>query len=238
MIESDMNSLTRVMFAVATLTVSVFADGPGRIESRYIGRDFALTADPGSAAWKKTPGVFADHGPKGEPVSGHRTEIRSRWTRKNLYILFICPFEKLSLKANPSTSTETNKLWDYDVAEIFIGTDFNHIRRYTEFEVSPQGEWVDLDIDRDHPLPEGGWLWNSGFKVKARIEQARKVWYGEMQIPMKSIDARTPRAGNEMRVNLYRIEGPAPNRIYIAWQPTNSSTYHVPEAFGRLVLTK
>jgi hypothetical protein len=233
-----MNSLKRVMFAVAFSAALLLADGPGRIESRQIGRDFALTADPNTGAWKNVTGVFADHGPKGDPVPDHKTEIRSRWTRNNLYILFICPFQDLHLKASPSTSTETNKLWDYDVAEIFIGTDFDHIRHYTEFEVSPQGEWVDLDIDRDHPKPEGGWLWNSGFKVKARIDQAQKVWYGEMQIPMKSIDTRPARRGNEMRVNLYRIEGAEPHRIYIAWQPTNSSTYHVPEAFGRLVLAK
>jgi hypothetical protein len=233
-----MNSLARVTFAVTFSATLILAEGIGRMQSHSIARDFALTADPNAPAWKNVKGVIADHGPKGDPVAGHRTEIRSRWTRDNLYVLFICPYEKLHLKANPSTTTETNKLWDYDVAEIFIGTDFEHIRHYTEFEVSPQGEWVDLDIDRDHPKPEGGWLWNSGFKVKAHIDEARKIWYGEMQIPMKAIDSRPARAGNEMRVNLYRIEGPEPNRTYIAWQPTNASTYHVPEAFGRLVLTK
>lgn len=238
MIGINMNSLARVMFACLLLAAPVLADGPGRIESRRIGKDFPLTADPNARQWKGVRGVAADHGPKGEPVSEHRTEIRSRWTQDNLYVLFICPYRQMHLKPNPSTSTETNKLWDYDVAEIFIGTDFNNIRHYTEFEVSPQGEWVDLDIDRDHPKPEGGWLWNSGFKVKSRIDEAKKIWYGEMQIPMKAIDSRTPRAGNQMRVNLYRIEGAPPNRIYIAWQPTNSATYHVPEAFGRLILAK
>ena len=238
MIGNDMNSLARVMFATAVSAAAIYADGPGRIESHQITRDFDLTADPNAAAWRRVRGVFADHGPKGEPVPGHRTEIRSRWTPNNLYVLFICPYETLHLTEKPSVATETNKLWDYDVAEIFIGTDFEHIRHYTEFEISPQGEWVDLDIDRDHPKPEGGWLWNSGFKVKARIDKAKKIWYGEMQIPMKSIDSRPARAGNEMRVNLYRIEGAPPNRIYIAWQPTNSATYHVPEAFGRLILKK
>jgi hypothetical protein len=41
-----------------------------------------------------------------------------------------------------------------------------------------------------------------------------------------------------MRINLYRIEGPPPNRKFIAWQPTGSASYHVPEAFGRLRLAK
>jgi len=225
------------MFLLATATLAS-ADGPGVIVSTYSKADFDLTADPNSKPWKKITGVFAENGPKREPVPGHRTEIRSRWTKKNLYLLFICPYETLYLRPNPSTSTETNKLWDWDVAEAFIGTDFNNIRRYKEFQVSPQGEWVDLDIDRDHPLPEGGWRWNSGFTVKARIDEGRKIWYGEMRIPIDKIDPRAPKPGLEMRVNLYRIQGSPSDKKHIAWQPTNQMNYHVPEAFGRLRLGK
>ena len=35
--------------------------------------------------------------------------------------------------------------------------------------MSPQGEWVDLDIDLAKPHHEDGWTWNSGFVVAARI---------------------------------------------------------------------
>jgi len=224
-----------MLLATATLAL---ADGPGVIVSKYSKADFELTADPNAKPWKKITGVFAEKGPKGEPAPGHRTEIRSRWTKSNLYLLFICPYETLYLHPNPSTTTETNKLWNWDVAEAFIGADFDNIRRYKELQVSPQGEWVDLDIDRDHPLPEGGWLWNSGFTVKARIEEAKKIWYGEMRIPIDKIDRRAPKPGLEMRVNLYRIQGPPNNRKHIAWQPTNQMNYHVPEAFGRLRLAK
>jgi hypothetical protein len=227
--------IATMLFAAATLSL---ADGPGVIVSKYSRADFELTADPNAKPWKKIAGVFAENGPKREPVPGHRTEIRSRWTNKNLYLLFICPYETLYLRPNPSTTTETNRLWNWDVAEAFIGTDFNNIRRYKEFQVSPQGEWVDLDIDRDHPQPEGGWRWNSAFTVKAHIDQARKVWYGEMRIPLDKIDTRAPKPGLEMRVNLYRIQGPPDNRKHIAWQPTNQMNYHVPEAFGRLRLAK
>lgn len=172
----------------------------------------------------------------GNDVPGHRTEIRSRWTRDNLYFLFICPYQELYLKPGPVADKETNRLWNYDVAEVFIGWDFQNIRRYKEFELSPQGEWVDLDIDRDHPLPEGGWLWNSGFEVMARIDRAAKIWYGVMRIPWKSIDERRPQPGNQLRVNFYRMQGPPPQRKMVAWQPTHSRTYHVPESFGTLRL--
>lgn len=213
-----------------------WAAQPGVIVSHYSAADFELTADPGAPHWKNVTGVIAENGPLGDPTPGHRTEIRSRWTDRHLYFLFVCPYEELHLKPNPSTTTETNKLWDWDVAEVFIGTDFKNIRRYKEFQVSPQGEWVDLDIDRDSPRPEDGWVWNSGFTVKARIDHDRKIWYGEMKIPIDTIDTRKPRPRLEMRINLYRIQGPPPNRRFVAWQPTGARSYHVPEAFGTLRL--
>lgn len=211
------------------------ADGPGRLISSFSRADFDLTADPNARQWKKTKGIIAANGPKGNPTPGHRTEIRSRWTKDNLYLLFICPYEQLYLHPNPSQTTETNELWDWDVAEAFIGSDFKDILRYKEFQVSPQGEWVDLDINRHEP-PKHDPTWNSGYQVKARIDEAAKTWYGEMKIPMKAIDSRPAAKGNEMRLNLYRIQGPPDSRKHIAWQPTGRDNYHTPEAFGRLVL--
>lgn len=199
--------------------------------------DFALTADSTSEAWQGIPGVIADKGRRGEIVPNHKTEIRSRWTPKNLYVLFICPYEQLNLKPKPSTTTETNKLWEWDVAEVFIGTDFDNIKHYTEFQVSPQGEWVDLDIDRKPNPAKHDVGWNSGFEVKARIDPGKKVWYGEMRIPMAKIDRREPTDGQEMRINFYRIQGPGPDRKLINWQPVNNESFHTPEAFGRLRLS-
>jgi hypothetical protein len=217
---------------------AILAREPDVASSRYAANDFPLTADPGAPQWKSAPAVIAQNGPRGEAVPGHRTEIRSRWTHENIYFLFTCPYQELHLRPNPSQTTETNQLWDWDVAEVFVGSDFKKITRYKEFEVSPQGEWVDLDIDRVKPLPEGGWLWNSGFKVKARVDAAHKIWYAEMSIPLRSIDDRPPVAGRKMRINFYRCQGKDPSRKYIAWQPTGEETFHVPKAFGLLKLVK
>ncbi|HLY20319.1 MAG TPA: carbohydrate-binding family 9-like protein [Bryobacteraceae bacterium] len=215
---------------------ALLAREPDVILSRRAAADFPLTANPMARQWKDTHGIFAENGPRGEAVPGHRTEIRSRWTRDNIYFLFICPYQVLNLKPNPSRTTETNLLWNWDVAEVFVGSDFKEITRYKEFEVSPQGEWVDLDIDRVKPLPEGGWLWNSGFGTQARIDARHKVWYGEMRIPLRSIDPRPPAEGLEMRINFYRCQGREPGRKFIAWQPTGEANFHVPQAFGLLKL--
>lgn len=223
---------------LALLLTRAAAQDPGTIRSLHSGSDFELTANPDSPQWKNVPGVFTDTDQMGRKVPGHRTEIRSRWSAKNLYLLFVCPYDQLYLISNPTTSAETNKLWEWDVAEAFIGSDFANIKHYTEFQVSPQGEWVDLDIDRGSNPPNHDWLWNSGYIVKARVDSAKKVWFGEMRIPIDKIDKRPPAAGNTLRVNFYRMQGPPPNRNHIAWRPTNSPTYHQPEAFGLLRLVR
>ena len=225
-----------LLLVVAALA---FADGTGRIESKHISKDMELTADPNAKAWKQAKPVIAENGPTGTPAPGHRTEIRSLWSDKYLYFFYTCPYETLYLNDSPSTSTETNKLWEHDVAEVFIGADFKNIRQYREFQVSPKSEWVDLYIDRDKPWPEGGWKWNAeGFQVKGRIDEAKKIWYGEMRVPISSIDTNPPKPGTEMRINFYRLQGPPPKRTFIAWQPTGNPNYHTPEAFGRITLTK
>jgi len=214
------------------------ANDDGVIESTEAQEDVAPATDPTVAFWRAARPIYAEKGPYGQSAGHHRTEIRSRWTKNNLYFLFICPYEELNLKPSPSTSTETFRLWDWDVAEVFIGSDFQNIQKYKEFEISPQGEWIDLDIDLTKPHHEDGWVWNSGFSVAARIDSAAKIWYGAMRIPFSVLESRTPSVGDEFRVNLFRSQGPPPNRIQVVWQPTMSNTFHVPEKFGRLRLTK
>jgi len=208
------------------------------IQSMWSASDPKLDTDPTSAFWRGSVPTYMDSGPYGKPDPKFRTEIRTRWTTNNLYFLFICPYEQLYLKPNPVTSAETNKLWNWDVAEAFIGSDFQNIRHYKEFEISPQGEWVDLDINLDHPRPEEGWKWNSGFEVSARIDDAAHIWYGAMKIPYSAIDTRPAAAGNVLRINLFRSQGSPTARHELAWQAPMSKSFHVPERFGQLKLVK
>jgi cellulose/xylan binding protein with CBM9 domain len=207
-------------------------------ESRHAQRDVAVDTDPRAEFWRAAPAIIADRDPFGNIVPYHRTEVRSRWTSNNIYFLFICPYQELYLKPHPQTDVETNHLWEWDVAEVFIGSDFRNIRKYKEFEVSPQGEWIDLDIDLNQPHHENGWTWNSGFKVAARIDHDSKIWYACMRIPYSSVDAKPASPGNTLRVNFYRAQGPPSEHKALAWRPTNHRTYHVPEAFGILKLVE
>jgi homoserine O-acetyltransferase len=206
------------------------------LESASISRDFELNSDPDSAEWRGAPRVSMSRSSLGQPIAGRPTEIRSRWTKDNLYLFYVCPFDELTLKPNPNPNAETNLLWNWDVAEAFIGADYEHIGHYAEFEVSPQGEWVDLDINRDDRKAERGIKWNSGFGVTARIDREAKVWYAAMRIPWKSIDSRAPEPGRELRLGLYRCAGREPERTLYAWRPTGLRTFHAPKAFGTLRL--
>ena len=208
------------------------------IQSNWADSDPSLDTNPASPFWRDSAPTYMDADAHGKPDPRYRTEVRTRWTAKNLYFLFVCPYEQLNLRPNPDRSAETNELWNWDVAEVFIGADFKNIRHYKEFEISPQGEWVDLDIDLNKTRHEDGWKWNSGFQVAARIDEAAHVWYGAMRIPYSAIDDRQPQQGNMLRVNLYRSQGPASALHQIAWRPTMSDTFHVPERFGLLRLIK
>jgi len=208
------------------------------LKSTLAEADVALSTNSEAQFWRDAQPVYMESDAHGTPVPRYRTQVRTRWTKQNLYFLFICPYEQLNLKPNPTTSSETYELWNWDVAEIFIGSDFKNIKRYKEFEVSPQGEWVDLDIDLNNPHHESGWTWNSGFEVSARIDRTAHVWYGAMRIPYSAIDTRRATAGNILRVNLFRSQGPGPHRQEITWQPPMAETFHVPQRFGRLELVK
>lgn len=231
-----MNQFLRYFVVLVTCSAALTAENT--IHSIWAPADSRLETNPASAFWREAAPVYMDADRHGNPDPKYRTEIRSRWTRQNLYFLFICPYEELYLKPNPNRSKETNELWKWDVAEAFIGADFKNIQHYKEFEISPQGEWIDLDIDLANPHHENGWTWNSGFEVSSRIDRSAHVWYGAMKIPYTAVDVRPAAAGNTLRINFFRSQGPPSARHLIAWQAPMSDTFHVPERFGRMVLEK
>jgi Carbohydrate family 9 binding domain-like len=198
-----------------------------------------LTADPAAPFWKAAQPVFMDRDRYGQAVPALRTAVYTRWTDRNLYVLFVCPYDLLHLKDDPRTQTKTWQLWKWDVAEMFIGSDFTKIQAYKEFEMSPQEEWLDLDIDLTSPTRGQGMAWSSNFDVVTRIDKDKKIWYGAMKIPMVAIlppGSESPTAGDKFRVNFFRSQGPGKQVHMLAWQPPMSDTFHVPEKFGTLLL--
>jgi Carbohydrate family 9 binding domain-like len=229
---------------ICLLLLPAFVTGAKRPDSNALAystraeADIKLDTDPASPFWRAARPVSAEVDNQGWLEREYRTEIRSRWTRNNIYFLFRCPYKHLYLNPKPDPVQETYELWKWNVAEVFIGSDFQNIKRYKEFEISPQGEWVDLDINLDNPHHEEGWVWNSGFEHAARIDESKHIWYVALRIPFSALDISAAAAGQQFRVNFYRTEGEGREARAVMWRPTVSKTFHAPESFGLLKLAE
>ena len=159
--------------------------------SKRASADFALTADGRLRNGEVSKALL----PNGAHVAISRRDIAPKHVlagRKNLYFSSSVPGD-IFARSRVCLQPRPNKPWDADVAEVFIGSDFQNIKHYYEFQVSPRGEWVDLFIDRNPDPPNHDVNWNSGFEVKAKIDNAERGWYGAMRIPIDKIDKRQRR---------------------------------------------
>jgi alpha-galactosidase len=159
------------------------------------------------------------------------TELRLLWTPETLYLRFRAKYRVITVFADAEPNGRRDQLWDRDVAEVFLQPNGSDRRCYKEFEISPNGMWIDLDIapGEKHDL-------KSGLRRRVALDEASKTWIAELGLPMASIVERfNPAAG--WRVNFYRVEGAREPRFYSAWQPTGTPlpNFHVPEAFGKLI---
>ena len=205
----------------------------------HVGGAPELNADPRSEVWRRSASAMMSKDCTREiDYPELATEVKMFWTAEDLYLLFVCPYGKLNLWLPPHNESARDKLWDRDVVEFFLGSDWNEIRRYREFEVAPTGDWIDLAIDLSRKSYDKNW--RSGWKTTARIDPEAHTWYAAARVPLKSVSPEPVKAGTRWRMNLYRIEGEGPDsrRRFLCWQPTcvvNRDPNHVPENFGTLV---
>jgi len=158
------------------------------------------------------------------------TEVRVLCSPAALYLRFVCWYRELFVFEDSEPNGRRDHLWDRDVAEAFLQPDPAVERRYKEFEVAPNGMWIDLDIS-----PSGLADLKSGLTRSVHVDAQRKIWTSELAIPIPSLTANfDPTA--VWRANFYRVEGKVEPRQYLAWQPTHTPlpNFHVPKAFGTL----
>lgn len=187
---------------------------------------------PGAASWGRAGLLRFNADWQGKNVDPKReTEVRLLWTREILFLRFQVRYRTITVFTDAEANGRRDQLWDRDVAEAFLQPDRSNLRRYKEFEVSPNGFWIDLDIapGEKHDL-------KSGLKRRVVLNEARKIWAAELAIPMTCLVARFD-PDVAWRVNFYRVEGAQEPRFYSAWKPTGTPVpnFHVPEAFGELV---
>lgn len=187
---------------------------------------------PSKAVWDKAPSLHFNRDWQGQnPDLQRATEVRLLWTADTLFLRFQCQYRSITVFPDARADGWRYKLWDRDVAETFLQPDAGDPRIYKEFEVSPNGYWIDLAVSHGH-IEE----LHSGLKHRVAMDETSRTWTAELAIPMKRL---TPHFDPKQawRANFFRIEGDAEPRFYAAWSPTHTPkpNFHVPSAFGQLV---
>ncbi|HTR23004.1 MAG TPA: carbohydrate-binding family 9-like protein [Terriglobales bacterium] len=207
------------------------------ITALRLAHEITLDARHPDPAWAKaTPVVFcADwRGNNADPA--RQTEVRALWTPQTLYLHFDCHYRELFVFEDSDPNGRRDHLWDRDVAEAFLQPDPSQPHHYKEFEVSPNAQWIDLDIgpsnsEREEPPRD----LKSGLVRSVYLDKERSIWEAELAIPMRALTTSfNPKTA--WRANFFRVEGRREPRFYSAWQPTKTAepNFHVPEVFGYL----
>jgi len=186
---------------------------------------------PRPSSWELAAPLHFDADWQGKNADPERdTEVRLLWTPETLFLRFRAKYRVINVFSDSGADGRRDQLWDRDVTEVFLQPDPSQLRRYKEFEVSPNGFWIDLDIapGQKHDL-------KSGLRRRVVLNEATKTWVAEMALPMNCLVEHFDPAAR-WKVNFYRIEGATEPRFYSAWRPTRTPApnFHVPEAFGEL----
>lgn len=210
------------------------------IVSAFIAKDFVPDGDLKKAIWSTAKSVHFDQSAYSESrYPDTETKVASCWSSQFLYLAYWCRYQELNVFEGEDPSKERWQLWTRDVVEAFINPDPQLPSHYFEFEVAPNNQWLDLEIDLTK-TPNGDPHWNSGFTHAVRIDPAARVWTAELRIPVRSMKVERIRPGIDWKINLYRCEGSGDDksRRLFSWGRlpihTPGSTFHQPGSFGRL----
>lgn len=179
--------------------------------------------------WSHIEPIRFTHDWQGKNADPQReTEVRVQWALDKLYLNFSAHYR--TLYTFPQNNQRLDHLWDRDVAEAFLQPPERSGRTYAEFEVSPNGDWLDLAIANGTLVHL-----HCDMKTRVHVDVEKKIWTADLAIPMSAITTQfDPKRA--WRCNFFRIEGEEPNRFYSSWHPTNTEkpNFHVPEVFDTL----
>ena len=201
------------------------------IVAGHLSHEIQLDAAHPAKEWAKAvPVTFCSdwQGRNADPQ--RQTTVRVLWSAQNLYLRFECRYRDLYVFDDANPNGRRDHLWERDVAEAFVQPDPLQPHYYKEFEVAPNGFWIDLDIS---PAPSRDL--KSGLQHSTFLDERQHRWCAELAIPLKSLTSDFNPSG-VWRANFYRVDGREVPRLYSAWRPTHTPepNFHVPSAFGEL----
>jgi uncharacterized protein (DUF362 family) len=184
------------------------------------------------AAWRDVSPTSwdTDYAGKG---TGIVTRARFLYAPDALYALFELEETELFTDRSRRTDLPRPRLYEEDCVELFLTPDASRRRHYYEVELGPFGHFLDLDVNLDSKKNSP---WSSRPTVAATEDPARHRAVIEAKLAAPEI-ASALKPGAHLPIGLFRMEGKSPRR-YLAWSPprTTKPNFHIPEAFGTLVL--
>jgi alpha-galactosidase len=210
--------------------------------SRFSAEDFVPDGNLDKKVWQGAKRVRFDNDPPGQRhFPEAETQVASFWNATHVYFAYWCKYTTLNIYAGEDPAKERWGLWDRDVVEVFLNPAPERVNHYYEFEVAPNNEWIDLEIDLDkNPFNDSAW--NSRFQHATRIDPKSHVWTCEMRIPVSALGIQVMQPDSAWRINFYRAEGPGDDahRRFLCWStiPGDKLTFHVPTRFGTILFVK
>jgi hypothetical protein len=210
--------------------------------SKFLAADFVPNGDLAKDVWKDATRVTLGDRFSHNPLAGSETQAASLWTPHYIYLAYWCRYRSLNIYEGEDPAKERWELWNRDVVEAFINPQPERFLHYYEFEVAPNNQWIDLEIDLSkNPMNDAAW--DSHFEHATKVDPEHKSWTVEIRIPASSMNASAIKAGDEWRINLYRCDGPGDDsqRRFLSWSPLPAGTdgsYHQPAAFGIIKFVK
>ncbi len=233
------NSILFLTVIVLTFISGAHAQPKMNYKINYVKQDFAVS-ELDNKAWEKAETVTIDKYWSGEKAPQKRQfKAKLLWSDTAVYVRFEAnQKEPLIVSEKANLATKTRGLWDRDVCEIFLAPNRAEFRKYFEFEIAPNGEWIDLGIYQKPDERITDWDYASGMQSKAIIgkDKIRMA----IKVEWKAFGATAPKAGDVWLGNIFRCIGSGAARGYLAWSPTftKEPSFHVPEKFGEFEFVK
>jgi uncharacterized protein (DUF362 family) len=206
------------------------------IHAARLGED-TLTLDGRGeeAAWKRASPTKWDTDYSGKET-GIVTRARFLYAPGALYVLFEVEGTGLHTDRSLPTEVPRPKLYEEDCVEIFFTPDPSHGQHYYEVEIGPFGHFFEVEVDLDTKKSNTAWSSHATIATTRDAAGRRAIIEAKLAAP-EITRALTP--GAELPLGLFRMEGLHP-RSYLAWSPARTAkpSFHIPAAFGTLVLDR
>ncbi len=172
-----------------------------------------------------------------EPPQPIATRVGMEWNDLGLLVYFRGRFEHLRLMPADTSDpggAKTHRLWERsDVFEVFVGKEAARTGLYKEFQVAPDGRWLDIEVHR--PLGISNHYWHSGFRCRSFIDHEMQIWSAVIELPWNCFGLNN-KTSDEWNINFYRASGKFHGDELLAWSPpgTGERCFHRYQFFGTI----